>query len=146
MARRRGFLDAINPVRWLERIVDALTPGEESAPSRRRAAPPPPERIPPGPPGGGPSNREFKDVWDDAGAEGGYHRARDFFDSLPAQYESADEELDVWDSFVNNMILDGPYKKNDPQNPFWSDIALSPTRGGGFNWSGWRAMMGYNRK
>lgn len=93
------------------------------------------------PAGGGPSNREFKDVWDEAGAERGYHRARDFFGSLPARYDSADEELDVWDSFVQNMVLDGPFKKNDPQNPFWSDIGLSPGRGGGFNWAEWRQVF-----
>lgn len=85
--------------------------------------------------------RDFKDVWDDAGGEAGFYRSLNFFQGLPAAYKSPDEELDVWESFITNMVNDSGYRRGDPANPFWSDIGMSPGRGGGFNWSEWRQVF-----
>ena len=139
MARRKSWLDRVNPAKWLGRIVDALTPTPERRRGSRdfgRATP----RPAPSPilDRGGASVSPYREVWDDEGGAGSFNRAVRFFRALPVRYDTRDEEMQVWESFVANMTKDTGFRYNDPGNPFWSAIGMNPRN---FDWAGWRAAV-----
>lgn len=134
---RRSWLDRINPAKWLSNIVDAITPTPRHAPRTSSPRTAVSRETPRAVRGDDP----FRQAWQDAGGQGSYRRERAFFDSIPGVGDD-DDDLELWDSFLRYMTGDGDgYKFNDPGNPFWSAIGLSPRRGGGFNWDEWRRAV-----
>lgn len=147
------YTDALNPANWLgkrvkksarkrlpktERRRGSREFGQKKTSPRRRV---PPAATPPRPARERRRGDPLREIWNDENAGRGYRQAREFFDSMPAAYEDEYEREETWQSFVENMLGDGPYRANDPANPFWSQIGLSPARGGGFDWQAWRAVM-----
>jgi hypothetical protein len=147
-----NILKGVNPANWLGKPARKAAKRRLPKTERRRGSrefgqkkTSPRRRVPPGSPQ--PEEREtrrgdpLRDIWNDEGAGRGYRRARELFDSMPAMYEDELDREETWQSFVENMLGSGPFKANDPNNPFWSQIGLSPARGGGFDWQAWRAVM-----
>jgi hypothetical protein len=144
---RRSWLENLNPARWLERIVDAITP---SPAPRRRTPPPSPDRPTPprGPTGGGgglpyddeENDSDFRDSWADMGGVGSYTANKEIFDSLPGMYgEDHETRLELWDTYITYMNGQTGYLAKDPNNPFWGAVGVTPDR---FDWQAWRATKG----
>lgn len=150
------YTDALNPANWLgKRVRKAVR--KRTKPERRRGSrehgggkSPRESRAPSEPPAQRESRQRptrgdaYRDIWRQEGGTGSFTRAQRFFQGLPASYADREDELTTWRSFVANMV-NGPagQRVNDPGNPFWSRIGLSPRD---FDWSGWRAVMGYGRR
>jgi hypothetical protein len=87
----------------------------------------------------GPGYDPFRTVWWEESGPGSYGRARDFFDSIPAMYDDLEDELNVWRDFIKYMLNgEGGVRRDDPANPFWSSIGLSPRD---FDWAEWRQII-----
>jgi hypothetical protein len=72
-----------------------------------------------------------------------YREHREVFFSLPGVVdEDHGEQLELWRSYLQNMVK-GNYRRNDPRNPFWSDIGIHPSD---FDWEGFRSAMGYRNR
>lgn len=133
------YTDRLNPSKWVRGIVRGAKP----KPERRRGSRdygPRAERPAPTPimDRGGAGRSAFREVWDDEGGIGNFSRDLAFFQSLPVQYETRQEEMQTWEYFVQYMTRESGFMFNDPGNPFWSQIGLNPRD---FNWSGWRAAV-----
>lgn len=117
--------------RIVEAVKDAFTaPPEPSEPEPRER----PARS---------HERDMQDAWREETrqrAGRSYQRHRDLFDSIPGIDDEDDDERDyLWRSYIENMV-NGRHRRNDPSNPFWSDIGLDPRD---FDWDEFRTAMGY---
>jgi hypothetical protein len=159
VARRGLFGRTLN---WLSGHL----PGRPEAPSQPpreppRQPPPPPGREPPERTGGGGESDPFRREWNadvprstitriqDAT---GYSRNEIFqahyelFVSLPGVVEDdRQEQLRLWDIYINSLVVDHGQRRNDLSNPFWSEFGLDP-RQADFEWDEWRNAMGYSRR
>jgi hypothetical protein len=72
-----------------------------------------------------------------------YQKNIDMFRQIPGVAgEPHDEQVELWRSYINNMVR-GAHRRNDPANPFWSDIGLHPSD---FDWDAFRTAMGYKAR
>lgn len=132
---RRGFLSRLTGA--IRRAISGRPP------ERERAAPPPPESRQEQRQQERREEREFRDTWNADGGRGSYRRNRDVFDSIPGIADSDhDEQIELWDSYIRNMV-NGTRQRNDPRNPFWSDVGIHPRD---FDWDEFRQAMGYSRR
>jgi hypothetical protein len=143
MARKRGFLSAFNPAKWItdhvvKPISDLLKPGKPAPPER----PPPPPRRPPG--GGGgppPPSNPFWDIWKDEGAPRSRSQFNDHFNlfaSLPGiAEEEADVQLDLWRDYIRTWVTD-TMNRDEWEEEF--GISLRD-----FDWEAWRRARRYSR-
>lgn len=130
---RRGFLSRLTGA--IRRAFSGRPPERESP-----ASPPEPPEFKGGQKRERQEERDFRNTWNRAGGHGSYSRNRDVFDSIPGVAESDhDEQIDLWDSYIRNMV-NGHHRRNDPRNPFWSDIGIHPRD---FDWDEFRRAMGY---
>lgn len=90
--------------------------------------------------------RDMQDAWreETRGRAGrAYQRHRDLFESIPGIDDEDDDERDyLWRSYIENMVS-GRHRRNDPNNPWWSDIGLDPRD---FDWDDFRTAMGYKSR
>lgn len=89
-------------------------------------------------------------IWDEVtlgdpesrGRRIGYLEHRDFLEQYEGPMDlDESEKRQFWADYNLYMVSKRTdYKRNDPENPFWSRWNLDPDE---WNWHGWREAMGY---
>jgi hypothetical protein len=90
--------------------------------------------------------RRFKEAWQEetlSRPARKYARHYELFQSIPdIDQETPEEQEYLWRSYIENMVS-GRHRRNDPNNPFWSDIGLDPRN---FDWDEFRTAQGYKSR
>lgn len=67
-----------------------------------------------------------------------YRRHAELFNSIPdIDLETPEERDYLWRSYIENMVK-GRHRRNDPNNPWWSDINMMPEN---FDWEEFRRAI-----
>jgi len=128
---------------FARRVLHAVAP-IIPGPGRSRSHPTPTPTPPPRPPseperfkGGQKRRNPYREAWGNLGA--GYSRAKEMFDSLAGIPDLGEaDKLELWDSFLDNIIASGHTKRQDPRNPFWRQSGTHPND---FDWDEFKILM-----